>query len=431
MCFGMGCSCLQVTLQASQLCEARTLYDQLAVIAPIALALSAGAPIFRGYLADVDCRWNVIAASVDDRTRQERALEPLTSFKTLQWDGESFKEKNITSRIIPKSRYDSVSTFLAPTGEVYNDIPLVINSEIETTLLNAKVDPMLSKHLSHLFIRDPLVIYSELLNQDCEMATDHFENIQSTNWQTMRLKPPSNASPELGWRVEFRPMELQMTDFENAAFSVFLILLSRLILCYELNFYIPISLVDVNMQTAQKRDAVLNGHFWFRKIQVQPFTDSEFIENKKDCNGCSSFAPRSRSSSPAFKNAPSPVISLSSSKENTTSNEDFWALMSMNEIINGSSQTTGLIPMIRSFLDTLIVEDEVRLQINAYLEFISDRAAGKIATNANWIRQFVMKHPHYAKDSRVDSTLVYDLLCEIQKISQSNKSIRVAPVKFP
>ena len=37
-------------------------------------ALSAGAPIFRGYLADVDCRWNVISASVDDRTEEEKGL---------------------------------------------------------------------------------------------------------------------------------------------------------------------------------------------------------------------------------------------------------------------------------------------------------------------------------------------------------------------
>jgi glutamate--cysteine ligase catalytic subunit len=35
MCFGMGCCCLQVTFQACSVEEARRLYDQLAVIAPI------------------------------------------------------------------------------------------------------------------------------------------------------------------------------------------------------------------------------------------------------------------------------------------------------------------------------------------------------------------------------------------------------------
>lgn len=38
-------------------------------------------------------------------------------------------------------------------------------------------------------------------------------------------------------------MEVQPTDFENAAFTVFVVLLSRAILNYGLNLYIPISKV--------------------------------------------------------------------------------------------------------------------------------------------------------------------------------------------
>jgi hypothetical protein len=38
-------------------------------------------------------------------------------------------------------------------------------------------------------------------------------------------------------------MELQLTDFENAAFTVFVALLSRSILFFDLNLYIPISKV--------------------------------------------------------------------------------------------------------------------------------------------------------------------------------------------
>ena len=72
---------------------------------------------------------------------------------------------------------------------------------------------------------------------------DHFENIQSTNWQTIRFKPPPVNSP-IGWRVEFRSMEIQMTDFENAAFSVFIVLLTRAIISFDLNFYMPISKVS-------------------------------------------------------------------------------------------------------------------------------------------------------------------------------------------
>lgn len=39
------------------------------------MALSAGTPILRGYLSDLDCRWCVIAGAVDDRTPEEKGLE--------------------------------------------------------------------------------------------------------------------------------------------------------------------------------------------------------------------------------------------------------------------------------------------------------------------------------------------------------------------
>jgi glutamate--cysteine ligase catalytic subunit len=42
-------------------------------------------------------------------------------------------------------------------------------------------------------------------------------------------------------------MEVQMTDFENAAFAVFVVLLSRAILSFNLNFYIPISKVPLGL----------------------------------------------------------------------------------------------------------------------------------------------------------------------------------------
>ena len=93
--FGMGCCCLQVTFQAQSIDEARFLYDQLTPLTPIVvtdakdfvewmlrffsspfqLALSAASPIWRGYLTEIDCRWNVLCAMVDDRTNEERGLE--------------------------------------------------------------------------------------------------------------------------------------------------------------------------------------------------------------------------------------------------------------------------------------------------------------------------------------------------------------------
>ena len=71
MVFGMGSCCLQITFQAKNIDEGRRLYDQLSPLGPIMLALTAATPIYKGFLADTDVRWNQIGASVDDRTPEE------------------------------------------------------------------------------------------------------------------------------------------------------------------------------------------------------------------------------------------------------------------------------------------------------------------------------------------------------------------------
>jgi len=38
--------------------------------------------------------------------------------------------------------------------------------------------------------RDALVLTSNKVHQDDETESDHFENMQSSNWQTMRFKAP-------------------------------------------------------------------------------------------------------------------------------------------------------------------------------------------------------------------------------------------------
>jgi hypothetical protein len=52
---------------------------------------------------------------------------------------------------------------------------LVYDKEIYQKLRDNGVDDKLSKHVAHLFIRDPLVIFKELLNVDDSESSDHFE----------------------------------------------------------------------------------------------------------------------------------------------------------------------------------------------------------------------------------------------------------------
>jgi glutamate--cysteine ligase catalytic subunit len=71
MAFGMGSCCLQITFQAKNITEGRRLYDQLSPLGPILLALTAATPIYKGFIADTDVRWNQISKSVDCRTAEE------------------------------------------------------------------------------------------------------------------------------------------------------------------------------------------------------------------------------------------------------------------------------------------------------------------------------------------------------------------------
>lgn len=59
--FGMGNCALQTTYLSIDIDHARFLYDQLAVLGPIFLTLTAGSPAYKGKLADWDNRWECLS----------------------------------------------------------------------------------------------------------------------------------------------------------------------------------------------------------------------------------------------------------------------------------------------------------------------------------------------------------------------------------
>ncbi|XP_061485475.1 glutamate--cysteine ligase catalytic subunit-like [Rhineura floridana] len=368
--FGMGNCCLQVTFQACSISEARYLYDQLATICPIVMALSAAAPLYRGYVTDIDCRWGVISASVDDRTREERGLEPL---------------KNNRYRI-NKSRYDSIDSYLSECGKKYNDIDLMIDKDSYEQLVKEGIDHLLAQHIAHLFIRDPLTLFEEKIHLDDANESDHFENIQSTNWQTMRFKPPPPNS-DIGWRVEFRPMDVQLTDFENSAYVVFVVLLTRAILSYKLDFLIPLSKVDENMKVAQKQDAVRQGMFYFRK---------------DICKGGNAV-----------------VDGCGPAQHGIETDGEEYTLMSIDTIINGKEGVfPGLIPVLNSYLENMEVDVDTRCNILNYLKLIKKRASGELMTAARWMREFIANHPAYKHDSVITEEMNYNLIWKCNQIAE-------------
>ncbi|QPG75894.1 hypothetical protein FOA43_003280 [Brettanomyces nanus] len=381
--FGMGCCCLQVTMQPSDIYEARFVYDSFVNISPALLSLTSATPILRGHLADQDVRWNVISGAVDDRAPDERGVAALNGHNPRGGIADDVKLQRI-----PKSRYDSVDQYLGDLrkdscktddpqytyySSSFNNINSPINSKVYKNLLDNGFDQQLALHFAHLYIRDPLVIFAEKINQDNTKETDHFENIQSTNWQTLRFKPPTQEavpgnSSVPGWRVEVRPMEISITDFENAAFGVFTILLARAIIKYKPNFYIPMTKVEKNMRVAHTRDSITEGRFSFRT------------------NGW-----------------------------HGQSQPGKYAELSLDQLFNGYQDFEGLIPITRKYIHETFqassAKDQDDLeQVEVYFQLVSKRASGELPSTAKYLRDFVLSHPDYKHDSIVSERINYDLI---------------------
>jgi len=251
-------------------------------------------------------------------------------------------------------------------------------------LTEAGIDLTLARHVAHLFVRDPLVIHQDRLHLDDAVDTEHFENLQSTNWQTVRWKPPpkrtSTCGPHIGWRVEFRSMEVQLTDFENAAFTVFIALVSRVILAFDLNLYIPLSKVDENMQRAHARSAHRTQTFWFRKHMGAPAAGTE-------------------------------------------GDPDEYEEMSVEEILTGKGEYfPGLMPLVRAYLEAIGCDPETGEKVGEYMELIRLRATGDLKTAAEWMRARLVAHPEYKADSEVTPGMAYDLLRACSEVSEGRQS---------
>jgi glutamate--cysteine ligase catalytic subunit len=168
-------------------------------------------------------------------------------------------------------------------------------------------------------------------------------------------------------------MEVQITDFENAAFSIFIVLVTRIIISYKLVLYLPMSKVDENMRVAHYRNASQNNKFWFR-------TDLR--------------------------------------ANDSGSGEGKYEQLSVNEIINGGPTFVGLIPLIRRYLASMMIDLNDLCQLENYLNLVSRRASGELVTSATWIRKFIRGHPSYKFDSVITDEINYDLVEAISKLTR-------------
>jgi glutamate--cysteine ligase catalytic subunit len=227
-------------------------------------------------LLNTDTRWEFICQSVDDRNEQERRPGG-----------------------IAKSRYGPISLFISEDKrnfKRYNDEKKTLNKwawryiNKKAKELDVKVDRKLLDHFSYLFVRDNLCVFEGTLTHEPNMnETKLFEAIQSSNWNDVRFKPPPSLESSIGWRVEFRSPDVQLTPELTFLFSHSIQVLSRLLIKMhdEINFYIPMSKVTENFRRANLINAAVEQKFFFRTNlfeaghpQIEELTIAEIFHGK-------------------------------------------------------------------------------------------------------------------------------------------------------
>ncbi len=374
---------------------------------------------------------------MDDRTPEERGETSAESANT-----NSNMAGGGTTRL-SKSRYDSISTYLhychrRPENpmyvvDTYGDIACEMDEEVRKRVEEETGDPAIARHIAHLFTRDPLVIFSGQISElDDSTCTEHWENIQSTNWQTVRWKPPpprkSDADPLVGWRTEFRSLEVQLTDAENAAFISFVVLVTRVILAFDLNLYIPLSKVDENMQRAHTRNGVLTQKFWWRKHMApldhddtDESTDGS-VEEKHYQDEATTYHPETSETKATAKGHEPTLKCEAGDYCNLSACDSGYEEMTVEEIMLGKDDYyPGLIPLVYAYIEYIGTNSSTVKKLSTYLELLSRRAIGELPTVATWMRNFVRSHPNYKDDSVVSPAIAHDLMVECAAIGEGQK----------
>jgi glutamate--cysteine ligase catalytic subunit len=236
-------------------------------------------------------------------------------------------------------------------------------------------------------------------------------------------------------------MELQLTDFENAAFTAFVVLLTRVILAFDLNLYIPMSRVDANMQRAHSRNAAAKGKFFFRR-HMAPLEDGDHGYGLKYRSMFARAVNDDDDSTPNQSEEPNGVTDadengFTDADENGVSNrrreapcgpgsseENSYEEMTMAEIMCGKGDYfPGLIPLVLAYLDHINCDKVTRQRVTMYLDFIARRSMGELVTPATWMRNYVRNHPAYKGDSVVSDEIAYDLMIACRDIGEGTLHI--------
>ena len=136
------------------------------------------------------------------------------------------------------------------------------------------------------------------------------------------------------------------------------------------------SKVHENFNRAILKDAVLREKFWFKTNIVTAICKDSVFSSLKTGN-C----------------------------------KDIIEELTMQEIICGKGEYLGLVNYIEKYLLEVVHCCIERFnEISRYLNFIKKRASGEIPTGAHFLRNLILNHPDYRKDSIITSTIASEIV---------------------
>ena len=281
-----------------------------------------------------------------------------------------------------KSRYGSCYSYISDSDcvqDYHNDyIRYKVNEGHLNKMKEAGVSRRLSEHFSNLLVRDPLLVYENVEEFSQNEPMFNFEVFNSTNWNTVRFKPPRSIDGDNFFKIEVRPCEIQLTSFENSALLAFILLYNKIVLNYNTNFVIPISKVDENIDRSVLNDAVYNNKFYWRTngIEINKNNKNKFLIKNSDNQ-----------------------FETCKDKDSLNVNE-----LTMSEILLGKEEFNypGLFKVMIDYIDNNL-SNNLKETYKSYLNFLEKRAKGELWTDAKYIRHFVLSHKEYKKDSQLNN----------------------------
>lgn len=163
------------------------------------------------------------------------------------------------------------------------------------------------------------------------------------------------------------------------------------------------------MKEAQKRDAATKNKFWFRKDITLPRNLVKHFASKNttDEKGC---------------------LNMMKCDDHFRACDDNpherCEQMSIDQIINGSAEFPGLIPLLNFYLSSMEIDAETRCTLCNAMNLVSKRAKGTLPTPARLMRDFIVSHPSYQQNSIVNEQINYDLIKLLMRLQNDQITLK-------